>query len=104
MSTRRSRLTLRTVALEGPIVVLGSARSAALVDDGAFGGIPVHRYAGARSHNPRAAVEEAGALVDEHGCRSAVAIGSSSAIDLGKAVADRRDATVRELLRGACGA
>jgi alcohol dehydrogenase class IV len=36
-------------------------------------------------------VEEAGAFVDAHACRSVVAIGSSSAIDLGKAVADGRD-------------
>jgi maleylacetate reductase len=82
---------LRRVALEGPVALFGTARSAVLVDDGAFGGAAVHRYPAARPHNPRATVEEAGALVDERGCRSVVAIGSSSAIDLGKAVADGRD-------------
>jgi alcohol dehydrogenase class IV len=82
---------LRELALEGPIALLGTERSAALVADEMLGGAAVHRFAGARSHNPRATVEEAGALVDEHGCRSVVAIGSSSAIDLGKAVADGRD-------------
>ena len=51
----------------------------------------MHRYAGARPHNPREVVEEAGAFVDAHACRCVVAIGSSSAIDLGKAVADGRD-------------
>ena len=39
-------------------------------------------------------VELAGALVDEHACTAVVAIGSSSAIDLGKAVADGRDVTL----------
>ncbi len=47
--------------------------------------------AGVRQHNPRGTVEEAGALVDARRCRSVVAIGSSAAIDLGKAVADGRD-------------
>jgi maleylacetate reductase len=82
---------LRELALEGPIALFGTERSAALVADDAFGGAAVHRFTGARSHNPRATVEEAGRLVDEHGCRGVVAIGSSSAIDLGKAVADGRD-------------
>ena len=58
------------------------------------GGAAVHRYAGARPHNPREVVDEAGAFVDAHGCASVVAIGSSSAIDLGKAVADGRDCTL----------
>jgi alcohol dehydrogenase class IV len=77
--------------LDGPIALLGTARSLAAIGDGDFGGVAVHRYAGVRPHNPREVVEEAGAFVDAHGCRSVVAIGSSSAIDLGKAVADGRD-------------
>jgi maleylacetate reductase len=74
----------------GPIALLGTPRSLGTVSDGAFGGAAVHRYAGARPHNPRAVVEEAGTFVDEHRCATVVAIGSSSAIDLGKAVADGR--------------
>ena len=51
----------------------------------------MHRYAGVRPHNPRAVVDEAGAFVDAHRCVSVVAIGGSSAIDLGKAVSDGRN-------------
>lgn len=76
------------IGLDGPVALLGSARSLGAVHDDAFGGAAVHRYDGARSHNPRETVEEARAFVAERGCRSVVAIGSSSAIDLGKAVAD----------------
>jgi maleylacetate reductase len=83
---------LPALTLRGPIALLGTPRSLADVRDGAFGdGAEVHRYAGVRPHNPRAVVEEAGAFVDAHRCASVVAIGSSSAIDLGKAVADGRD-------------
>ncbi|HTD36059.1 MAG TPA: iron-containing alcohol dehydrogenase [Candidatus Limnocylindrales bacterium] len=82
---------LRATALEGPVALLGTARSAALVDDGAFAGTSVHRFDGVRPHNPKDIVEAAGAVVDRYGCRTVVAIGSSSAIDLGKAVADGRD-------------
>ena len=82
---------LRAVAPPGPVVLLGTARSARLVADGAFGGAAVHRYEGVRHHNPRETVEEAGALVDARGARTVVAAGSSAAIDLGKAVSDGRD-------------
>lgn len=77
--------------LDAPIAVLGTARSLAAVADDDFGSAAVYRYAGVRPHNPREVVEEAGAFVDAHACRSIIAIGSSSAIDLGKAVADGRD-------------
>jgi maleylacetate reductase len=77
--------------LDGPIALLGTPRSLAAVADDDFGGAAVHRYAGVRPHNPREVVEEAGAFVDARACRSVVAVGSSSAIDLGKAVADGRD-------------
>lgn len=77
--------------LAGPVVLLGSARSLGVVEDAAFGRAAVHRYAGVRPHNPRAVVNEAGAFVDAQRARSVVAIGSSSAIDLGKAVSDGRD-------------
>jgi maleylacetate reductase len=79
---------LAAVAAPGPIALLGSARALALVDDDAFGGVAVHRFAGSRKHTPREVVNEAVALVESRGCASVVAIGSSSAIDLGKAVAD----------------
>jgi maleylacetate reductase len=39
-------------------------------------------------------VREAGALIDAQGCASIVAIGSSSAMDLGKAASDGRSATL----------
>jgi maleylacetate reductase len=82
---------LAAVRLAGPIALLGTPRSLGVVADGAFGGAEVHRYAGVRPHNPREVVQEAGAFVDSHRCATVVAIGSSSAIDLGKAVADGRD-------------
>ncbi|HEY4441193.1 MAG TPA: iron-containing alcohol dehydrogenase [Candidatus Elarobacter sp.] len=81
---------LAALQLPDPIALLGSERSVALIDDGVFGGATIHRFAGARLHNPREVVNEAGALVDREECKSVVAIGSSGAIDLGKAVADGR--------------
>ncbi len=54
----------------------------------------MHRFPGVRPHNPRETVEDAGALVDREGCRTVLAIGSSAAIDLGKAVSDGRDVTL----------
>jgi alcohol dehydrogenase class IV len=83
--------SLAALRLDGPVALLGTARSLGAIDDAAFGGAEVHRYAGVRPHNPRAVVDEARAFVDAHRCASVVAIGSSSAIDLGKAVADGRD-------------
>ncbi|HEX3468380.1 MAG TPA: iron-containing alcohol dehydrogenase [Candidatus Elarobacter sp.] len=85
---------LQTLDLHSPIAVLGTTRSIGLVDDGTFGGAAVHRFAGAGPHNPRATVDEAAALVDERRCATIVAVGSSAAIDLGKAVADKRDVTL----------
>ncbi len=82
--------SLRALALPEPVALFGTGRSAALVGDDALGSA-VRRFAGVRHHNPRETVEEAGALVDAHACRSIVAIGSSAAMDLGKAVADGRD-------------
>jgi len=81
---------LRELALPSPVALFGTERSAALIGDDAFDGAP-HRYAGVRHHNPRETVEEAGALVDAEGCRTIVAIGSSAAMDLGKAVSHGRD-------------
>jgi maleylacetate reductase len=82
---------LRAIAPPGPIALLGTARSLAAVPADAFGEAEVVRYDGVRPHNPRTIVDAAGALVDAHACASVVAIGSSSAMDLGKAVADGRD-------------
>jgi maleylacetate reductase len=82
---------LRAIAPPGPIAVLGTARSLAALAAEAFGDTEVVRFDGVRPHNPRTVVDVAGALVDAHACASVVAIGSSSAIDLGKAVADGRD-------------
>lgn len=79
---------LATVAPAGPVALLGSARSLGLVGDDAFGGVAVHRFGGSRKHTPREVVNDAVALVESGGCASIVATGSSSAIDLGKAVAD----------------
>lgn len=82
---------LPALALEGPIALLGTPRSLTAVHDQHFADAEVRRFDGVRPHNPRDVVEEAGAFVDAHRARSLVAIGSSSAIDLGKAVADGRD-------------
>jgi alcohol dehydrogenase class IV len=79
------------VRLAGPIALLGTPRSLAAIADEAFGGAAVHRFAGVQPHNPRTVVDAAAAFVDANGCRSVVAIGSSSAIDLGKAVSDGRE-------------
>lgn len=76
--------------LARPMAVLGTPRSAALLDDAALGAGPVHRFSGVRAHNPRESVDEALAFVDAHAARSVIAIGSSAAIDLGKAVAAQR--------------
>jgi maleylacetate reductase len=85
---------LPALRLDGPIALLGTPRSLRAIPPGAFGDTPVHVYDGVRLHNPRETVEEAAALVDAHGCRGVVAIGSSSAIDLGKAVSDGRSVTL----------
>ena len=82
---------LAALAAAGPIAMLGTPRSLAAVQDEVFGGVLVHRFDGVRSHNPREVVDDASALVDRWRCRTVVAIGSSSAIDLGKAVSDGRD-------------
>ena len=82
---------LAALALAGPIALLGTPRSLAAAEDGAFGGALVHRYDGVQPHNPREIVEDAAALIERWGCRTVVAIGSSSSIDLGKAVSDGRD-------------
>ena len=82
---------LAAVGAPGPVALVGSPRSLRLVPERAFGETPVRRYEGARAHNPRASVEGATALVEEHGCRTIAAIGGSSAIDLGKAAAADRD-------------
>jgi len=81
----------RALRLEGPIALLGSTRSLGAVSDDAFGGAAVFRFAGVQLHNPRAVVDAAGAFVDANRCRTVVAIGSSSAIDLGKAVSGDRE-------------
>jgi maleylacetate reductase len=85
---------LPALELPAPILVVGTARSLVLIPDEAFGDEDPFRYGGARSHNPRAVVDEAGIVFDTWGCKSLVAIGSSSAIDLGKAVADGRELTL----------
>ena len=51
----------------------------------------MHRYAGVRPHNPRDVVRRSRRVRRLAPLRTVVAIGSSSAIDLGKAVADGRD-------------
>ena len=85
------REALAAVQLRGPIALLGTPRSLGAIDDGLFGDAAVHRFDGARLHNPREVVEAAGNFVEARGCASVLAIGSSSAIDLGKAVSDGRD-------------
>ena len=77
--------------VRGPVALLGTRRSVAAIPLDAFGKATVYRFDGAQPHNPREIVNQAGAFVDDHRCASVVAIGSSSAIDLGKAVSDGRD-------------
>jgi Iron-containing alcohol dehydrogenase len=79
---------LAAVAPPSPVALLGSPRSLDLIRDEAFGGAAVQRFAGARKHTPREVVREALELVENTRCASIVGIGSSSAIDLAKAVAD----------------
>jgi maleylacetate reductase len=86
--------SLAALRLAGPVALFGTARSLRAIGGSAFAGAAVHRYAGVRPHNPRAVVEEAGALVDAQRCATVIAIGGSSAIDLGKAVADGRGITL----------
>jgi alcohol dehydrogenase class IV len=85
------RDALAAAELRGPIALLGTARSLSAIGEDAFGDAQVRRFDGVRPHNPRTVVEEAGAFVDANGCATVVAIGSSSAIDLGKAVSDGRN-------------
>ncbi len=85
------REALAAVQLRGPVALLGTPRSLGALDDDMFGDAAVHRFDGARLHNPREVVEAAGNFVEARGCASVLATGSSSAIDLGKAVADGRD-------------
>jgi maleylacetate reductase len=75
----------------GPVALLGTPRSLAAIEDDALRGLELHRFDRARQHNPREVVDAGGALVDDVHARTVVAIGSSSAMDLGKAVADGRD-------------
>ena len=82
---------LPALALAGPVALLGTRRSLAAIPPDAFGAAPVRRFDAVQPHNPREIVDRAGAFVDEHRCATVVAIGSSSAIDLGKAVSDGRD-------------
>ena len=85
------REALAAVQLRGPIALLGTPRSLSAIGDEAFGDAAVHRFDGARPHNPREVVEAAGDFVAARGCASVLALGSSSTIDLGKAVSDGRD-------------
>jgi len=85
---------LAALALPGPVAVLGSPRSVKLITDDALRGRIVDRFDGARSHNPRDVVAAARDFVDARGSATIVAIGSSSAIDLGKAVSETSEATL----------
>ncbi|MDB5041029.1 MAG: hypothetical protein JWN27_1755 [Candidatus Eremiobacteraeota bacterium] len=82
------------LALAGPLLVLGSKRSLAELDGIALGDGEAHRFAGVTVHNPQRVVDAARAEAARILPASIVAIGSSSAIDLGKAVAFGRTATL----------
>lgn len=85
---------LAVIDLPGPAMVVGTARSVALVDDAVFGGWSAfHRFPGARPHNPEDAVKEARAFAKARGIRTILAIGSSSSIDLGKGIVETHPAT-----------
>lgn len=85
--------TLPDLRLDGTVLAVGSERSVAELE-----GLPwdarLELYRGARSHNPTEVVAEAVELGREVRPNSVLGIGSASAIDLAKAVADQVDAPV----------
>jgi len=79
---------LDALAPQGPMFVVGSERSVALLDSALLGRHgAIERFGGARPHNPQEVVDAAREIADRLHPQTVVAIGSSSAIDLGKAVA-----------------
>jgi maleylacetate reductase len=85
--------SLRALALAEPIAVVAAPRWLDTLD--ATGAVSATAaYTDVRPHNPREGVLAAGRLVDQSGSRTLIAIGSSSAIDLGKAVSDGRTLTL----------
>lgn len=85
---------LEVIELPGPAMIVGTERSVGLIDDGAFGGWSAfHRFPGARPHNPEDAVREGRAFAKSRAVRTVVAVGSSAAIDLGKAIVETHPAT-----------
>ncbi|HTW83520.1 MAG TPA: iron-containing alcohol dehydrogenase [Candidatus Sulfotelmatobacter sp.] len=83
---------LRAIAPAEPIGLVGTRRSVALIPPGAVTVTTV--YDDVRPHNPRTGIDAVARLVDEQQIETLVAIGSSSAIDLGKAVSDGRALTL----------
>lgn len=77
--------TLQSLGVEGDALVVGSERSVALVDGSVVRG-RIHRFVGSRSHNPEEVVAEARAVAREVQPPWVIGVGSSSAIDLAKAV------------------
>ncbi len=82
---------LDELAPQGPLFVVGSQRSVALLESAALERHgQVERFAGAHPHNPQEVVDAARKIADGLRPQTIVAIGSSSSIDLGKAVALKR--------------
>ncbi len=85
--------TLRTLEIDGPVLVLGSRRSIEAVDWGGLESrLAVTYFDRSEPHNPQRVVDEAIQLARAEAPRTIVAVGSASAIDLGKAVRTELDA------------
>jgi len=81
--------TLRELELDGPVLVLGSERSVRAIDwNGLEERAHVVYFTRSRPHNPQSSVEEARRFARAQAPRAIVAVGSASAIDLGKAISE----------------
>lgn len=79
---------LADLGLPSPVLVLGSRRSIGAVDwDPLERAARVSFFAGSTPHNPQEAVDEAAGIARAMEPAAILAVGSASAIDLGKAVA-----------------
>ncbi|TAM74326.1 iron-containing alcohol dehydrogenase [bacterium] len=84
---------LRTLEIEGPVLVLGSKRSVAAVDWGGLESrLALTYFDRSEPHNPQRVVDEAIRLARDVAPRTIIAVGSASAIDLGKTVRKEIDA------------
>lgn len=88
-----AQASLTSLDMAGPILVVGSARSVALVEWGQLAE-PVAVFEGSTRHNPFPVVESARERARTTQVKTVVAIGSASAIDLGKAIVEEHTAAL----------